>query len=196
MFCPKCGTRYNEDVKYCERCGEPLQKSIHKRNVLSKERAESGGMSNGIKALIVVCAILVAGMGITAGMLLQKHVNTTTQVASTTQPSTSQSNQPAWHSVANYTGPGAMNGTFSIQGSQFKVTMSAVPEITYKTNYLDVDIGNGNYLVASGTLGWTATENPAKKETVISVSQGSGTYDIEINPTDIQKYSVTVWDYY
>jgi hypothetical protein len=196
MFCPKCGARYDEDAKYCERCGESLQKSIHERNVLSKEKDESSGMSSSVKALIVVCILLIAGIGVTAGMLLQKPINTTAQVASSTQPSTSQSNQPAWHQVANYTGPDAVNGTFSIQGTQFKVTISAVPMITYNTNYLDVAVGSGNYLAASGTLSWTATESPAKKESVISVSQGQGTYDIEIDPTDIQNYTVTVWDYY
>lgn len=196
MFCPKCGTRYNEDTKYCERCGESLQKSIHERNVLAKERAENGGMSNGFKALMVVCIILMAGIGVTAAYMLQKPADTTAQVAPTAQPSTSQSNQPSWHQVAVYTGPGAVNGTFSIQGSQFKVTISATPMITYKTNYMDVAVGSGDYLVASGTLSWTAAEDPAKKENVISVSQGSGTYDIEINPTDIQNYNVTVWDYY
>lgn len=63
MFCQKCGTEYNEDARYCERCGESLQKSIPKRNVLFKDRAESKEMSNGVKALIVVCIILIAGIG-------------------------------------------------------------------------------------------------------------------------------------
>lgn len=196
MFCPKCGTRYNEDVRYCERCGKSLQKSIHERNVLANKRAENGGMSNSFKALMVVCVILMAGIGVTAAYLLQKPADTNAQVSPTTQSPNSQLNQPAWHQVAVYTGPDAVNGTFSIQGRRFKVIMFAAPMITYKTNYIDVAIGSGDYMVDSGTLSWTATESPAKKETMITVSQGQGIYNIEINPTDIQNYNVTVWDYY
>jgi len=194
MFCPKCGTRYDGNIRYCERCGESLQKSIHERNVLSKEMAESGGTGRGTKALIIVCIILIVGIGATAGVLLQKSANNTQ--APNTQQSTSGSNQPTWHQVAAYTGPGVVNETFSIRGSQFKVTMSALPVVNYKNNYLGVAIGSGNYLIDSGTLSWSATESPAKKENVISVSQGNGTYNIVITPTDIQSYNVTVLDYY
>lgn len=98
--------------------------------------------------------------------------------------------------MAVYTGSGAVNGTFSIQGSQFKVAMSAVPLITYQANYLDVTVGSGNNIVALDTLSWNATESPAKKEKGISISRGSGTYDISINPVDIKNYTVTVWEYY
>jgi len=194
MFCPKCGTKYDTDAKYCERCGESLQKSIHERNVLSKEMAESSRTGNGIKVLVVLCVILIAGIGVTAGMLLQKSANNT-QVPKT-QQSTSQLNQPTWHQAASYTGPGAVNGTFSIKGSQFKIAMSAVPVVNYNTNYIDVAVGSGNNLIDSGTLSWSSTESPTKKEDIISVSQGEGTYNIEINPTDIQSYNVTVLDYY
>lgn len=200
VFCSKCGYENADDAKYCEKCGQSLQKGINKRNTTNKETNKSNGMSIGVKALIIVCVILIAGIGVTAGMLLQKPAasaaNNSGQYSAPTTSSTDQVYQPTWHQVATYTGPGGVNGTFSIQGNQFKVTMSAVPTINYDVNSLDVGIGSGNYLIASGTLSWTADENPTQKESVIPVSQGQGIYDIEIDPTNIRSYTVTVWDYY
>ncbi|HEX3013229.1 MAG TPA: hypothetical protein VHO92_03005 [Methanobacterium sp.] len=176
--------------------------------MINKEKDNSGGMSNGVKALIVVCIILIAGIGVTAGMLLQKPASTATtnitQAAPTTTTTTHSSNtqpyQPTWHKVAVYTGPGEDYGSFTIRGNQFKVTLSAVPAITYTSNYLDVYVYGGNTVgyntVGSGTLSWGDTENPIKKEDSLMVSQGSGTYTLDILPTDIDNYAVSVWDYY
>jgi Predicted membrane protein len=206
MFCPKCGTDNDDDAKYCEGCGRSLQKGIHEQNIQNKQKNESSGMGNGVKALIVICVVLVAGIGITAGMLLQNPsssvANNSKQdhVITTTQSSDTQTYQPTWHKVAVYTGPGEDYGSFTIKGNQFKVTMSAVPAITYTTNYLDVYVYEGNTIgintVGSGTLSWSETENPDKKEDSILVSQGSGIYTLDILPTDIDNYAVTVWDYY
>lgn len=207
MFCPKCGTKNDDDAKYCEGCGQSLQKGVNKRDILDKEKTSGGGMSSGVKALIVICIVLIAGIGVTAGMLLQKPAGTVTANATqaapattTTQSSNAQVYQPTWHKVAVYTGPGEDYGSFTIRGNQFKVTLSAVPAITYSTNYLDVYVYQGNTVgyntVGSGTLSWGNTENPVKKEDSIMVSQGSGTYTLDILPTDIDNYAVTVWDYY
>ena len=208
MFCPKCGTKNDDDAKYCEGCGQSLQKGVNEREMLDREKNNSGGMSNGVKALIVVCIILIAGIGVAAGMLLQKPASTAanatqpapTTTVTTTQSSDTQPYQPTWHKVAVYTGPGEDYGSFTIKGDQFKVTLSAVPAITYTSNYLDVYVYEGNTVgyntVGSGTLSWGDTENPAKKEDSILVSQGSGTYTLDIMPTDIDNYAVTVWDYY
>ncbi len=200
MFCLKCGTNNDEDAKYCEGCGQSLQKGINKQNMIQKEK--SSGMSNTVKALIVVCIILIAGIGVAAGMLLQKPSQTVIipQVNNTgtsnQQATASQPYQPTWHKLAVYTGPGQDYGSFTTRGNQFKVTMSATPSITYNTNYLDVYVYNGNYVIGSGTLSWSETESPNKKENSIMVSQGPGTYNLNILPTDIDNYAVTVWDYY
>jgi hypothetical protein len=157
-------------------------------------------MSNLVKGLIIACVILIAGIGVSAGMLLTNPDTNTTvyQVVpnSESQTPTTQQYQPTWHKVNVYTGPGQDNGDFSIQGNQFKVTMSAVPMVTYNINYLDVYVNKGNSIVGSGTLSWSESENPNKKETSIMVNQGHGTYTVTIYPTDIQNYDVTVWDYY
>ncbi len=199
VYCPKCGSYNDEDAKYCEKCGENLKRDIHSRNVSRIDGNRSNGMSTSLKALIVVCIILVVGISVAVGMLVtQPSTNTASQVTTSAaqQTPTTQQYQPTWHEVVTYTETSGSNYAFSIRGSQFKVTMSAVPMITFNNNYLDVTVSNGNNIVGSGSLSWSPNENPNKKESVIPVSQGAGTYAIQIVPTDIQSYSVTVWDYY
>lgn len=193
----------DDDAKYCEGCGISLQEDIHKQNVAIKGRTGSGGMSNNVKGLIVICIALIAILGVAAGMLLQKPsevVLTQANTSNSDQQTSTQPYQPTWHKLAVYTGPGEDYGSFTIKGDQFKVTMSAVPAITYNTNYLDVYVYNGNTvgvnMINSGSLSWTESENPDKKETSILVPQGSGIYTLDIIPTDIDNYAVTVWDYY
>ena len=62
MYCPKCGLNNDEDAKYCEKCGTLIKKN-------TKTGEEHTGTS--VKYLIVICVILVAGLGIVAGYILQ-----------------------------------------------------------------------------------------------------------------------------
>ena len=64
MFCPKCGTENDEDAKFCEKCGINL-------NDDSEITEENAGSS--VKFLIVICIVLVAGLGIAAGYIFQGH---------------------------------------------------------------------------------------------------------------------------
>lgn len=202
MICPKCGTKNDEDAKYCEGCGRSLQAGIGRHDTASKGKNESEGMHTNVKVLIVICVVLIAVLGVAAGMLLQKPSQVVVTQANSTpsQQTSTQPYQPTWHKVAVYTGPGEDYGSFTIKGNQFKVTMSAVPAITYNVNYLNVYVYSGSTIgvnqVGYGTLSWTDTESPNKKETSILVSQGNGVYTLDILPTDIENYAVTVWDYY
>lgn len=75
MQCPKCGTNNDSDARYCEKCGTNLNKS-------SKFTEEN--TSPAVKYLIVICVILVAGLGIAAGYIFQGHpaASNSTQVQS------------------------------------------------------------------------------------------------------------------
>ena len=64
MHCPKCGTNNDSDAKYCEKCGIRI-------NGLPKTNEEN--TSPAVKYLIVICVILVAGLGIAAGYIFQGH---------------------------------------------------------------------------------------------------------------------------
>ncbi len=78
MKCPKCQHNNDVDAKYCEKCGKSLKE------------VESKGLSTNTLILIVICIILVAGIGISVGFILKGtgSVNNNTAVA-TTQISTS-----------------------------------------------------------------------------------------------------------
>lgn len=67
MICPECGHNNDSDAKYCQKCGFSLFKS-------------ETGISNLTKILIVFFIILVAGLAIAAGILL--NANNTTQAPS------------------------------------------------------------------------------------------------------------------
>ncbi|MGB9980131.1 zinc-ribbon domain-containing protein [Methanobacterium sp.] len=60
MFCPKCGTENKEDAKFCKKCGINLNDD----SGITKENAGSP-----VKFLIVICIVLVAGLGIAAGYI-------------------------------------------------------------------------------------------------------------------------------
>ena len=67
MKCPKCGFNNDEDAKFCEQCGISL-------NAGSKIIREIKTNSN-VKYLAILCIVLVVGIGITAGMVLNKNTN-------------------------------------------------------------------------------------------------------------------------
>lgn len=75
MQCPKCGTNNDSDAKYCEKCGTPLNGSA---------KGIEENTSPAVKYLIVICVILVAGLGIAAGYIFQGHpaASNSTQVQS------------------------------------------------------------------------------------------------------------------
>lgn len=67
MYCPKCGSNNDEDAKYCEKCGTLIKKN-------TKTGEEHTGTS--VKYLIVICVILVAGLGIAAGYIFYNNSGT------------------------------------------------------------------------------------------------------------------------
>jgi len=64
MHCPKCGINNDSDAKYCEKCGTRLKGSLN----VTKENT-----SPAVKYLVVICVILVVGLGIAAGYIFQNH---------------------------------------------------------------------------------------------------------------------------
>ncbi len=89
--CDNCGHTNDGDATFCENCGANLKTSsssgFHREPVKNE-----GGMNKSTKILIVVCVILVAGLGITAGALIQMNkvgtapVTNTSSVSQTTNP--------------------------------------------------------------------------------------------------------------
>jgi hypothetical protein len=70
--CQKCGHTNDNDATFCENCGANL-KSTFSRGLPRESVKNEGGMNKFTKILIVVCVILVAGLGITAGALIEMN---------------------------------------------------------------------------------------------------------------------------
>jgi len=91
MICPKCGHKNDSDATFCENCGANLKTSFSKGFPRESIKNESG-MNKSTKILIVVCVILVAGLGITSGALMEMNKVGTAPVTNTS--SVSQSRNP------------------------------------------------------------------------------------------------------
>lgn len=67
MCCPKCGSNNDEDAKYCEKCG-----TLIKKNTKTVEEHTSPS----VKYLIIICVIMVAGLGIAAEYIFYNNSGT------------------------------------------------------------------------------------------------------------------------
>ncbi|HEX7467516.1 MAG TPA: hypothetical protein VF324_02860 [Methanobacterium sp.] len=160
-------------------------------------------MVKSTKILLILFIVLIAVLGITAGVLLQTNNGKVTANNSTTNNSSpvNQSTEPVtpqatWHQVANYTEPTAGLMNFNIQGQKCKVVMSATPQLNNGINILTVDLLKNSSALTTGTIAWEPTEAVTKKEKTLEVSAGPGNYQVNIYVTNLQSWNVTVWDYY
>lgn len=69
--CENCGHENDEDAAFCENCGANLNSTFSAKPFPRKSIKKEDTMAQSTKILIIVCVILVAGLGITAGALIQ-----------------------------------------------------------------------------------------------------------------------------
>ena len=125
MICPKCGHKNDEDADFCENCGTEI-KSTNSAKMLTNEQSKKEGISQSTKILIIVCIILVIGVGITAGILI-KNSQQSTQDQSATNASTNQ--------ITNSTGfPLTQASDLAVQISKYNGNFESV---TYGSITLD-----------------------------------------------------------
>jgi hypothetical protein len=90
--CQNCGHENDNDAGFCEKCGTNL-KNMSDRTIPT-ENVKNGSMAQSTKILIVFCIILVAGLGITTGALMQMNkplvLNTTNNTTPTVNTSITQ----------------------------------------------------------------------------------------------------------
>jgi len=198
--CQNCGRENDTDATFCENCGANLKTTLSGRSYPKEPKNKEEHMSQSTKILILVCVILVAGLGITAGALMQmnKSVGTVaTNTSTVTQSPTQVTNQATWHEITSFTGTADDIRSFSTKGNQFKVVMSATPQRNYNTNSMQVDISNSNNnIITSGSLSWTPTEAISQKEKSIVVTTSPGTYYLTITTNSLASWTVNVYDYY
>ena len=102
--CPNCGHTNDGDAKFCESCGANLESTISRQSFPEKPIKKESGMAQSTKILIIVCVILVAGLGITAGALIQMNKVGTVPVTNSSpvsQSSNSTSSNIQYKSFSN-----------------------------------------------------------------------------------------------
>jgi hypothetical protein len=196
--CENCGKENDKDAVFCESCGANIKPTSFRKTVPGTPRKKDG-MAQSTKILIVVCIILVAGLGITAGALMQmnKGGGTNSNPGSVSQSPTQTTNQATWHEITSYSGTSDDTRSFNTKGSQFKIIMSATPQQNYNINSMQVDVSNSNNnIITSGNMDWTATEAISKKEKTIVVTASPGTYYLTTTTNSLASWTVNVYDYY
>ncbi|HIH62007.1 MAG TPA: hypothetical protein HA298_04905 [Methanobacteriales archaeon] len=159
-------------------------------------------METSTKVLLVACFVLVAILGFMIGVLVKLEESQLKPLVSinggdgSSSPQVSTVEGAEWHEIATFTGSGDDYQCFTIEGSKFKVVMSAVPMITYQPNTIQLDIIKDGEVIATRSLEWGATEYPDRKREIIEIPYGPGTYCIRVYTVDIENWQVTIWDYY
>ena len=197
--CENCGRENDKDATFCENCGANLKTTSNIRTRMEPIKKDTG-MSQSTKILIVVCVILVAGLGITAGALMQMNKSggtVATNTSSVSQSPTQVTNQATWHEITSFTGTTDDMRSFTTKGNQFKVVMSATPQQNYNTNSMQVDVSNSNNnIITSSSIDWTPTEAVTQKEKSIVVTSTPGTYYLTITTNSLANWTINVYDYY
>lgn len=97
MRCLKCRHENDSDAKFCEKCGSPLSTAYNSGN------SNNETMKTSTKVLIIIVVILVAGLGVTSGMLMQMnkagtagtiHVTNSSPVSQSVSPTSTNAQYP------------------------------------------------------------------------------------------------------
>jgi uncharacterized protein HemX len=187
MICPKCGTKNDEDAVYCVKCGRQI-----------KNTADKKSMGTNIKILIAICAVLIIGLGLVSGMLMQKNsTSPSTEAVVVNQTSAEVVNSDKWHEIDSFSGFSDDAASYRIKGNQFKIVASATPLKNYDTNMLSLDVSdNNNNQITSAEIDWASTEAITEKQKTIIIKSSPGTYWINIYAKDLSSWNIKVYDYY
>ena len=117
MICPKCGHKNDEDADFCENCGTKIKNTFPDKPG-TNEPSNKGSMTQSTKILVIVCIILVIGVGIAAGILI-KNSQQNSQNQSATNASTNQ--------ITNSTGfPLTQSSNLAVQISKYNGNFESV----------------------------------------------------------------------
>lgn len=124
MICPKCGHKNDEDADFCENCGTQIKNTLSDKQG-TNEPSNKGSMTQSTKILVIVCIVLVIGVGIAAGILIKNS-----QQNSQDQSATNTSNQ-----ITNSTGfPLKQSSNLALQISKYNGNFES---INYGSTTLD-----------------------------------------------------------
>lgn len=188
--CPNCGNENDMDAKFCEKCGFDLKRSPGRPYARPPVKE---GMATSTKVLIIACIVLVAGLGLTIGLLWQTNSANPISVSQSGEQVTYKAD---WHEVASFSGTYNDYRSFQTKGQRFKVVLSATPLLNYATNSMSVDISNSNSMLSSGSLDWGASDALTTKEKTIEVTGPPGTYWVNVYANELESWTVKIYDYY
>jgi hypothetical protein len=197
--CQNCGHLNENDATFCEKCGTNLESKVSSKTFPGDQIKKEEGMAQSTKLLIIICIILVAGLGITAGALIQMNKGDTTVInnSTVTQSPTQVTNQESWHEVNSFSGTSDGSGNFNIKGKMYKIVMTANPQLNYNTNSMTVDVSDSNNnLITTGNIQWTPTEAISQKEKTIQITGTPGSCSMIVSANALQNWTVDVYDYY
>ena len=96
--CENCGHYNDNDATFCEHCGTNLKTTLSNKTYPQEAIKKEEGIAQSTKILIVICVILIAALGITAGALMQMNKSGGT-VPLTNNSSVSQSSNTIGNNV-------------------------------------------------------------------------------------------------
>ena len=117
MICPKCGYNNDKDADFCENCGTGIKTTLSAK-MLTKEQSKKEGISQSTKILIIVCIILVIGVGIAAGILIKNSQQNSHDQSATNTPT---------NQITNSTGfPLTQSSNLAVQISKYNGNFESV----------------------------------------------------------------------
>jgi hypothetical protein len=125
MICPKCGQKNDEDASFCEKCGTKFNTTLLD-NPDTKKPLKKESIAQSTKILIIVCVVLVIGVGITAGILF-KNSQHNSQVPA--------SNNSSMNQISNESGfPVSQASNLAVQIAKYNGNFASV---SYGSTTLD-----------------------------------------------------------
>lgn len=160
--------------------------------------------------IIILLILLITGLGVfIKNSYFNDPTNIDTNINSDVENSpinnTNNTANAAWHSILTYSG-GISNNyethDFSSKNGKIKVTFSGLPLENFGDNSLEVYVvkyyNNGGAItwVGDSSISWGSTSAVKTKEGTLKINSEAKKYSIQITPTNMESWTVTVWDYY
>lgn len=163
--------------------------------------------------MIIVIAILITIICVSVGFIFYSQYqsnpdNTTTDSGLNNieqNVTNSSSSTPTWHLITKYSGTTSNayeTHDFTSKNGKIKVSFSGLPQKNYGDNELLVYVvryyNGGEAITKAGesSLNWGSSDPVEEKSDILYIEAKNKKYSVQITPTNIQKWTVTIWDYY
>jgi hypothetical protein len=75
MYCQNCGSINDDNAKFCVNCGSKIIKKIGRNPAAVKKKIKIQNKGKNTKALLILLVIIIAGVGIASGIILNKSMS-------------------------------------------------------------------------------------------------------------------------